>query len=114
MCQVAFLVSIPSISPPIYLILTSDCLAGTSLSALDVLLLFRASSFICRLTAIALYACLQRDLAKFFLSCSETVAWMFLSLCFPVIQQCSRALWHVSLFSTLTHIMERMKSFASS
>ena len=35
---------------------------------------------------------LQRDLAKFFLSCSETVACMFLSLCFPVIQQCSRAL----------------------
>merc|ERR1719278_1179594 len=80
----------------------------------DVLLLFRASSFICRLTAIALYACLQRDLAKFFLSCSETVACMFLSLCFPVIQQCSRALWQVSLFSTLTHIRERMKSFASS
>ena len=34
---------------------------------------------------------LQRDLAKFFLSCSETVAWMFLSDCLPVIQQCSRA-----------------------
>ena len=34
---------------------------------------------------------LHLDLAKFFLSCSETVAWMFLSLCFPVIQQCSRA-----------------------
>ena len=38
---------------------------------------------------------LQRDLAKFFLSCSETVAWMFLSLCFPVIQQCSRALLEI-------------------
>merc|ERR1712025_1448972 len=75
MCQVAFLLSIPSISPPIYLILTSDCLAGTSLSALlslDVLLLFRARSFIWRLTAMALLACLHRDLAKFFLSCSET------------------------------------------
>ena len=35
---------------------------------------------------------LQRDLAKFFFSCSETVAWMFRSLCLPVIQQCSRAL----------------------
>jgi len=49
--------SIPSISPSIYLILTSDGLAGTSLSALvslDALLLLRASSFICRLTAIAL------------------------------------------------------------
>ena len=34
---------------------------------------------------------LHLDLAKFFLSCSETVAWMFRSLCFPVIQQCSRA-----------------------
>jgi len=56
-CEDADYVSIPSFSSSIYLILTSDCLAGTSLSALhslEVLLLFSASSFICLLTAIAL------------------------------------------------------------
>ena len=31
------------------------------------------------------------DFAKFFLSCSDTVAWIFFSLCTPVIQQWSRA-----------------------
>jgi len=43
-------------SPSIYLILTSEALIGSSRSALfslDVLLLLSASSFICRLTAIA-------------------------------------------------------------
>merc|ERR1719266_2397002 len=99
---------------------TSDSVfEGRSRSALgsleaEVLLLFRASSFICRLTAMALYACLHRDLAKFFFSCSETVAWMFLSDCLPVIHLCSRAEWQVSLVSTLTHMSDRMKSFASS
>ena len=54
------------------------------------------------------------DLAKFFLSCSETVAWMFFSDCLPVIQQWSRAASHVSLTSTLTHMRDLMKSLASS
>ena len=54
------------------------------------------------------------DLAKFFFSCSETVAWMFRSDWAPVIQQCSRAASQVSRWSTLTHIRDLMKSLASS
>merc|ERR1719210_1234892 len=82
------------LSSSIYLILTSDSVVGSSLSelfSLDVLLLFSARFFSCLLTAIALYACFHLDLAKFFLSCSETEAWMLRSTLAPVIHACLRA-----------------------
>ena len=49
---------------------------GFFYSHLDVLLLFRASSFICLLTAIALYACCKKEKKK-----SETIIPLLIGNC---------------------------------